>query len=153
MKRDTIGKISSELKKKQADDTHSAHEQMSEQLSEWESNIFQCITDNRSIYPHDFYIIVLTKKERLMDNVLRNYYFARSTCPTPEYDQAVFLYHRKTDQIQFLWVIPSKDTCQFFVQNSVNLSPEEEQLLTFVWKFYNGDLLRQAQQCNGEVIE
>jgi len=55
-----------------------------------------------------FYVCVITKKERLMDNVLRNYFLARSTCPTPQYDQTVYKYHRDSGAIQFLWVLPSK---------------------------------------------
>ena len=43
----------------------------------------------------DFYIVVLFKKERILKNVVRQYFFYRQSFPTPEYDQSVYKFHYK----------------------------------------------------------
>lgn len=151
MTKDTIGKISSELLTKQVDDTHSAHEQMQEQLNDWDKNIYECIERCKVDYPvGDFYIIVTTKKERLMGNVLRNYFFGRFSCPTPEWDQVVFKYHRKEERIEFLWVIPCKETCDIMSRFPLEVPKEEHELRDFVLSFEDGTLLKLSKKLNGE---
>lgn len=151
MTKDTVGKISSELLTKQVDDTHSAHEQMQEQLNDWDKNIYECIERCKVDYPvGDFYIVVTTKKERLMANVLRNYFFGRFSCPTPEYDQVVYKYHRKDEQIEFLWVIPCKEVCETMKRFPLEVPKEEIELRDFVLAFEDGTLLKKSKAMNGE---
>lgn len=149
-KKETLGKISSDLLQKSTDDTHSAHEQMLESLTDWDRHIYECIHDNKDHFSDDFYIVVVTKKEPLMRNVLRNYFMARHSCPTPDYDQVVYKYEKKTDILNFLWVIPSKDTCLIMKEYSIQVDPEERQLLQFVLDFADGSLYQMAKRLNGE---
>ena len=86
-----------------------------------------------------------------MHNVIRNYFFHRSTCPTPEWDQVVYYYKRADDALNFLWVIPSKDTCELLRENALMVAPDERDLLNFVLNFYDGTLERIAQKLNGEL--
>lgn len=150
-KRDTVGAISLELQKKAQDNTHSAEEQMREQLDDYERNIVDVINRDKPLYNHDFYVVVLTKKERLMPNVLRNYFFTRSTCPTPEYDQTVYQYHKKADDLEFLWVVPSKHTCEMYKQNALTIPKEEKELLRYVLDFEDGSLLKKTLKMNNEI--
>ena len=149
MKRDTIGKISSDLIVKDPE-TKSPIEQMREQLSDYDKNIFECIERGVKTFSDDFYVVVITKKERLMPNVIRNYFANRVSCPTPEYDQTVYRYIAKEEAIAFLWVVPSKDTCQLLVTNKEQVDPSEFALLDFVLKFYDGTLFQMAKRLNGE---
>lgn len=153
MTKDTVGKLSSELLPKQVDDTHSAHDQMLEQLSDYDKNIFACAEHGKSQYHGDFYIVVTTKRERLLSNVIRNYFLTRLTCPTPEYDQVVYRYNRADESIDFLWVIPSKDACQFMQSHALEIPKPEHELLNFVLRFMSGDLLKEAKKLNGEQID
>ena len=41
MTRETVGKIATDLKKNQADNTHSAHEQMQENLTKYHDNLIE----------------------------------------------------------------------------------------------------------------
>jgi hypothetical protein len=150
MTKETVGKISSDLIVKQVDDTHSATDQMREQLNEWDKNIMECINRGKKDFLHDFYIVVLTKKERLMPNVLRNYFTCRISCPTPEWDQSVFHYERSSEKLTFLWVVPAKDVCEFFTINALKIEGEDRQLLKYVLEFNDGTLLKKAKQLNGE---
>lgn len=152
MKRETVGKMSSDLKKGESDNTHSATEQMREQLSDFEENMEACVRAGKSEHPRDFYVVVITKKERLMDNVIRNYFLNRRTCPTPDWDQAVYKYWHKDEHLDFLWVVPSKDTCQFITDNALTLPDEQKDLLKFVMDFNDGTLLNRAKILNGEIV-
>lgn len=121
-----------------------------EMHKDYEANVQECITRSSKEYDGDFFVVVTTKKERIMQNVLRNYFFGRKTCPTPEYDQAVYRYHRKEGIAEFLWVIPSKDTCQMMRDNALEVAPEERELRDFVLSFYDGSLLQLSKRLNGE---
>lgn len=150
-KRETIGKISTELQLKASGNTHSAEDQMRENLTEYDSNIYECVQRSRKEFMGDFFVVVLTKKERLMPNVIRNYFYSRLSCPTPDYDQTVYRYLKGEDMIEFMWVIPSKDTCEYLKQNALMIDPSEHELLNFVLSFYDGSLLKLCKSLNNET--
>jgi len=149
-KRDTIGKISLDLMEKSHDDTHTPREQMLEQLKDFEKHIELRIESGKKEFPGDFYIVVETKKEPLMPNVLRNYFISRQSCPTPGYDQTVYRYNRKSGSIEFMWVMPAKDICIYLVENSLELPEDQRDLLDMVLNFNDGTLLKVAKKLNGE---
>lgn len=148
--RDTVGKISSDLIQ-QAPQSRDPIEIQREIHKNYEANVFEAIERGKKEFFHDFFVVVVTKKERLMQNVLRNYFLVRETCPTPDYDQTVYHYHRKDDKIEFLWVLPSKDTCQLFKDNVLQIAEEEKWLLEFILKDSAGELLALSKKLNGEV--
>jgi hypothetical protein len=152
MERDTVGKISTELIAK-SDDKHTVIDQMHEQLSEYDQTLHDTVELGKKTYPDDFYVVVLTKKERLMENVIRNYFIPRGSCPTPEWDQAVYRYHKPADRVGFLWIVPSRDTCSY-MRNNANVLPKEQyELLTYVLQFEDGTLLKLSKQLNGEHVD
>lgn len=149
MDRPTVGKLSSDLLSK-VPDTVSPIEQMYENLTDYDRTLFQTVDYCKKIYPHDFFIVVLTKKEPLMQNVLRNYFLGRKTCPTPDYDQTVYHYKYSDEILEFLWVIPSRDTCQLFKHNALHINKSERDLLNFVIDFADGTLFRRCKKLNNE---
>ncbi len=151
-KRDTVGAVASDLLIKADTPDHSVEEQMREQLDKYDVNLIECVEKHKKEYVGDFYVVVITKKERLMENVLRNYFFARHSCPTPDYDQTVYRYDRKHDAIDFMWVIPSKDTCEYLRLNALQVPESERTLLKFVLEFYDDTLMLLAKKLNGEQI-
>jgi len=152
MTRETVGKISQDLLLK-TPDTRDPIELEREMHKDYEKNIFECIERCKKEFFGDFYVVVTTKKERLMENVLRNYFFGRKTCPTPEWDQTVYRYFPKDDYLEFLWVVPSKDTCELYKQNALQVDPKERELLQYVLDFSDGTLLERAKKLNGERKE
>ena len=149
MTRDTVGKISQELLQKEPE-TRDPIEIQREVHKQYEKNIIDCIDRHKGVYTGDFYLEVITKKERLMQNVLRNYFFATQECPTPTYDQTVYKYHRATDTPEFLWVVPAKDICEMLTINAIDVAKSERELLNFVLEFNDGTLLKRAKKLNGE---
>ena len=152
MNRETVGKISSDLIQKEPE-TRSPIEQMQENLTDYDRNIHQAIDTGKKAFFNDFYIVVITKKEPLMPNVIRNYFLTRLTCPTPDYDQTVYRYYRKDDLFAFLWVIPSTDACIYLKNNALHVKESERDLLNFVLEFADGSLFKLSKKLNEEKEE
>jgi hypothetical protein len=150
MARETVGKVSSELLAK-APDTRNPIEIERTLHKEYEKEVFECIERGKKAFDSDFYIVVITKKEPLMQNVLRHYFLCRLSCPTPDYDQTVYKFTRATEIIEFLWVIPSRETCFTLTENIKEVVPAEYGLLENVLKFADGTLFKLAKTLNGEV--
>ena len=50
----------------------------------------------------------------------------------------------------FLWTIPSKETCIYFIEEALRICPEEYGLLKCVLEFADGTLFKKAKRFNGE---
>lgn len=151
MKRDTVGKISWDLLANAAPINHSPEEQMQEQLEDYENNVYEAIERGIKEFPEDFYVVVETKKEPKMKNVLRNYFMIRKSCPTPQYDNVVYRYHRVSENCELLWVLPSKQVYSMMKNHALELTKDQRQLLQFVLEDADGTLLRKCKKLNGEL--
>jgi len=149
VEREKVGKVAVDLMMKEPETT-SPIEQMKESLTDYEKNVYECVDRCRKEFTGDFYVLVITKKERLLENVLRNYFYGRLSCPTPDWDQTVYKFKRKSNQLVFMWVIPSKQVCEHLTENSHYVVREEQGLLKYVMAFNNGTLLALAKELNGE---
>lgn len=150
MAKDTVGKIATDLSQKEAP-TRDPIELQREMHKDYEKSVIEAIDTGKKDYNTDFFVVVLTKRERLLSNVIRNYFFVRSSCPTPEYDQTVYHFHKKEDRVEFLWVLPSMDTCGVFIDNFLQIDPKEKWLLEFILKDSSGELLALSRRLNGEI--
>lgn len=150
-KRETVGKVYLDLVDK-IPDTRDPIELEREMHKSFPEEIYARIEQDKRLYTSDFYVVVLRKQERLMSLVFRNYIFTRWTCPTPQYDQTAYKYHKKADRIEFLWVVPDLETCIMFKNDPLNVIPAERELLGYVTDFFNGTLDARAMIYNGEVI-
>ena len=147
--RDTVGKISTDLLQKEFGKVN-VIDQQREMQKEYIDNLVTCVEDSKKNFPGDFFIVVETKAERLMPNVMRNYFFSRWTCPTPTYDQSVFRYSKKGERLEYLWTLPSKDACHHIKMNAATLPEEESQLRDFVLGLFDESLLKLSKQFNNE---
>jgi len=95
-------------------------------------------------YSGTFFVVVLTKKEKLIQKTIRNYFYARQSCPAPSYDQAVYSFDSASEDLRFLWMIPSKDLCNGMYAQRYNLELINDPLLPFVVGFVEGRLLDKA---------
>lgn len=148
--KDTVGKVALDLLTKDPVEK-SPIELEREMHTDYDKNIYECVDRGKKMFDGDFFVVIETKKERLLPNVLRNYFFPRHTCPTPNYDQTVYHYHHADQLVEFLWVIPSRDTCVLLKENALTIANEERQLLKFVLDFSDGTLFKLAKKLNGEV--
>lgn len=118
---------------------------------EYMDELLNCIDQNYSKFDKEFYIVVLTKAEKILKKVVRNYFFARQSCPTPDFDQSVFKYNKESEKIDFMWTIPSLDACEYLIKHATEIPTNERELLGFVAQFVTGKLLERSKKLNGEV--
>jgi hypothetical protein len=149
-RKETVGSISQKLLQR-APETRDPIELQREMQKDYMDNLVKCVEYHRPIIEGSFYILVITKNEKLLPNVFRNYFYARHSCPTPDYDQSVFVYNNDLERIEYLWTIPSKDTCIHFKNNVLQIAESERDLLKFVLEFSDGSLFKLAKKLNGEV--
>lgn len=149
-KNPTIGSLSQDLLKKDPETNDPVEMQQEMQYSSFEHEFNTAIGRAKQKYASDFYIVVLNQRFRIFSNVMRTYFIDRLSCPTPDYDQAVYHYERKTEKIEFLWVIPDKDTCEEIRRDALMINPEYRQLLNYVIDFYDGNLLNKCKMLNKE---
>jgi hypothetical protein len=109
----------------------------------------ECAT--REAWMGDHYVVVTCKKEKILENVIRNLFHGQRYCPTPTYDQSVYKYHAADEKLEYLWTVPDVDTCDLFLRNAGHVPKDEQQLLQMVIDFSNGTLLAKCKQLNGEV--
>jgi galactokinase len=149
-RKSTVGALASNLKQLKPE-TRSPIDIQREVHKDYEQQLRECILNHVPHFNNDFFVVIITKKEPLLDNVLRQYFFARQSCPTPDYDQTLWRYHQSDQSVEFLWVIPSKDTCLYLIDNAVEVHPDEKGLLQFVLDFADGSLYALAKKLNGEA--
>jgi hypothetical protein len=151
-KRPTVGKLVYDEMQK-TPETYDPVEVEREVHKEYEDQIMQAVVDGKKKHLSDFYVVVETKKERLMHNVVRNYFFTRISCPTPIYDQTVYKYSKNSDKIEFLWVIPARDICNIMKTYSHEVQDSNKELLQYVLDFYDNTLLKKSKRLNREAAD
>ncbi len=146
----TVGALSQELLAKDPETTDAVELQREMQYSTFEEEFYTALDRAKKKYASDFYIVILNQRFRIFSNVIRTYFVDRLSCPTPDYDQAVYRFERKSERIEFLWVIPDINTCRDIYYGAFLMNPEHRQLFNFVSDFYDGTLLEKCKILNQE---
>lgn len=168
--RKTVGSFSLDLLKDPYRPTtfDQAHEVSKQTADEYIANLTWCVQHalkkvdcssmkgheackDRPAFENDFYVAVLLKKERLMENVLRNYFVPTVACPTPFYDQTIYKWNKAKEALEYLWTIPDKELCDEFMANQGQIHPAEYQLAQHVFDFRSGKLLAYVEHVNNEI--
>ncbi len=147
--RETVGKIADDLLQTRNEAIDPIAHQREIQKT-YIKDLNECVDDGKKKYQGDFFIVCLTRAERMMPNVFRNVFLHRHSCPTAQYDQSVYMYIAKDDDIKYLWTVPCKDACIYLKRNKHLVEKEEQQSLMFVLAFYDGTLDHLAKKMNGE---
>jgi len=108
---------------------------------EYIGEIQKCVNAHKS-WDEPFYVVVHQKKEQLLENVIRRYFLARQSLPTPQWDQDVWRYDPKTGNLEYLWSLPDENTAKWMAGNPGDIHPEQHQLLRFVLDFLDKKLYR-----------
>ena len=120
----------------------------------FEYQIFECLDRGRHMWPgEDFFIEVQIKKERLLQNVVRQYFIPKRACPSPQFDQIVYHYQARDESITFLWVIPDWGTVEKLCAFGGFVTKEQNDLIQFCRDFKSGELLKKAMVLNKENID
>lgn len=140
----TIGEIALELQKK-GDQKQGVIDTQRAMMEKYVENLIECAKTNEKQFGKDkpFYLCVQTRRERLIENVIRNQFYARRTRPAPTYDLALYWYDPKDERIEFVWCIPDKDSVQQIIQDKKDgiLPQDQMQLAEFCEWFLKGTLI------------
>lgn len=147
--RETVGKLSLDLQKKTDEkinpiDMQRQMHKGNKSEDSFENQVELAVKSGKKDFDGDFFVVVLFKKERLLRNVIRQYFFTRESCPTPSFDQIVYKYFRTDSKLDFLWVVPDKQTVIDMVLIGHELPKEQQDLVQFARDFNSGKLLEQC---------
>lgn len=134
----TVGQASLELSDK-AKEKYDAVELQREMTKDYLNEIYK--TAKSVNWEDPFYICVQARKERLLENVVRNQFYARKTRPLPDFDLTCFSYDPKTEDLKYEWTIPDPDTCLWLLANEDELPEDHQQLIYFIKQFSQGKLI------------
>ena len=150
----TVGQLNYELSLKKHD-VVDTKEQTDAMLKDYEDNIQKAVKSGISDLGNEsnFFIVVLTKNESVLRNTIRNYFFYRRSCPTPTWDQTVYMYYKDSGFVDLLWTVPSPQACDYLYKNRLLIDKSEWELLDYVLKFKDGSLDVLAEQFNNERRE
>lgn len=151
-KKKTVGAYSYELQQKDEKinpiELQRAMHEGNESDDSYENQVGLAVKRGEELYEGNFFIVVLFKKERLMMNVVRQYFMPRKTCPRPEYDQVVYKYNRKAADLSFIWVIPNKQSCESIPMDILKYPKEQKEFLNYVMDFNSGKLDKLCDEIN-----
>lgn len=154
-KEKTVGQASLELQQKDEKinsiDLQREIHKGNENEDSWENQVRLAVKRGLQDFEKDFYVVVLFKKERTMINVVRQYFFPRESCPTPEFDQVVYSYDRKDEKLEMLWVVPDHQTSRALANSMGDIDPEYWELAAYARAFWSGELDQKCAAQNGEV--
>ena len=143
-----IGKQYIEKASKINTDTVEVHELSKEMNKDYMSTLIDTALKAKQKYDGTYYVVVLTKREKLIQTAIRNFFVARKSCPTPSYEQTVYRFNPKDESLEFLWIVPSKDIAKGMYSQRYNLELCGDSLLPFVVDFFEGRLYNKAIKLN-----
>lgn len=138
----TVGKAALDLLKKPSCE-QGVLDTSREMLKGYFDNLILAVESGRKQFGEDkpFYICVQTRRERLLENVIRNQFYCRQTRPAPAYDLALYWYDPKDENLQFVWCIPDPQTVETLIENQSYVPQEEQMLVWFCKCFKDGTLI------------
>lgn len=154
-KSETLGAASLRLSQN-PDDHQTVIETQREMQKGYFDELVKCAKRGEVLHGKErpFYVCVQTRRERLLQNVVRSQFYTRVTRPIPQYDLALYHYDPSDEALSFVWCIPDKETVDYFAgywRIDGNSRPvwvdgaipyeEERQLASFCVSFRNGTLI------------
>lgn len=149
VKRKSAGQISQELLNTPVDinGVDQAAESNKKYLSDLYGTMLSFKEKNANL---DFFIEVQTIRSRLLHNMIKKMFIGRISCPTPNYDQVVWQYKHKDEELFLIWTIPDRYHCFKLLENANIIDPVLKELTDNVVAFAQGDLYRLSKKLNNE---
>ena len=119
----------------------------------YSQGLYEAIETNRKQFSTNFFIEVRCTRNLPQPNAFHDHFVGRKTCPKPAYDQDVYLYDRKNDELHFVWSVPDKQWSYWLLKNPDFFPDERKAILHFVHAFRDGSLYRLMKQLNNEPYD
>jgi hypothetical protein len=101
----------------------------------------------------DFYLVPIIRRNKLTGKLeIPPLIITRHSCPTPVYNQHVFIYDHTKKQVTWMWTIPTQYKHLHYLQNSKELllDPLQRQQVELCIAYESGQLLDQVKRINKE---
>ena len=148
----TAGKIITDLQAKEQDKA-TIPEFIQAIGSDFMPKLMAMVEKDKKKADRDFFVEVCISMHPLLAGVPQYFMISRHTCPTPFPDRAAFHYKKKDDVLEFLWMVPSMDQCEYYINNWKKLRPDEHEAAQNVKDYVSGLLLQRAKKLNGEKYD
>ncbi|CAM5999021.1 unnamed protein product [Sphagnum balticum] len=145
----TAGKIITDLQAKEQDKA-TIPEFIEAIGSDFMPKLMAMVEKDKKKADRDFFVEVCISMHPLLAGVPQFFMISRHTCPTPFPDRAAFHYKKKDDVLEFLWMVPSMDQCEYYVQNMLKLRPHEHEAAQNVLDYMELDAPEEPAQ---EMVE
>ena len=151
---ETVGKIvHGMLSKETGNETFDPVEVRREAQKDYVKQLYDAVEEGKKSFPGEFFLEVITIDYKVLARTINNKIVIRKTAPTPACNSTAYHYHRLSDHLEFLWVVPSKEACAYFQHYALEVVPEERELRDFVLEFLDGTLLRRCKKLNNEKVD
>jgi hypothetical protein len=120
-----VGKAVYDILSKDNQPETTVGEIISEYADEYTEMVKKTLTDNMERLDSPFYVVVLSKKEPWALNVMRNWFIARQTKPSPKilrqdypnHMQTVYSYDSKSGEFKLHWSLPVAQDAAVVLRN------------------------------------
>lgn len=151
-KKQTAGKIITDLQTKEQD--RATIPEFIEAIgSDFMPKLMAMVDKDKKKSDTDFFVEVCISMHPLLAGVPQYFMISRHTCPTPFPDRAAFHYKKRDDVLEFLWMVPSMEQCEYYIHNWKTLRPDEHEAAQNVKDYVSGKLLERAKKLNGEKFD
>lgn len=101
----------------------------------------------------DFYVVLVINGDRMLHEPKFQILPPRYSCPTPVYKQAVWKYHHASNELEYLWNIPSKERYYHILKhkNKYLTNKKWKAQAEMVLFMESGDLLKWVKKECGEL--
>ncbi len=114
-------------------------------------NMAQFVATKKDEIKGDFFVMLLSKKEKFLEQVIRDRLFALRACPTPNYGQSIWKYHFADDRLEFIWTVPPKEVVMFLKRYPIEMNDMCGDLIKNIFDFIDGTLDKRTVELNRTV--
>jgi len=122
--------------------------------NKYNKNLLSFIDRVAKIREGDFFIELYPIKDSLLDIVNMQgdnlKMLDRKSCPTPRPGHHVYHYNAKNQATELLWVLPEPHYIQVIKDNIIDVASDLKDLISFIYQYEDGSLLKMARKFNGE---
>lgn len=145
----TAGRLSRELF--ESTDKYELGDTIPKTLKDLQAKMESVLEDGINTYEDEFFLVIESKREPLMQNVLRNYILHRISCPTPHCDQTAYHYDKKNDKLTCLWSIPHKEMMMQVKEYPLEWQMIAPEMTRCVFDFLDGTLFKKVFEYDSKL--
>jgi len=121
----------------------------------YEEEFWECFEQGMQKYPESKILVinVYRKKERALQNIVRQLFRASRYVGTPQYDHTLYLVRVADRKVVHVWSIPDNATCIWLPLRENDVPEDQLELIQTIKSFQSGALDCEADKLNQKIVE